>query len=79
MYLLDLFINFEKKVMIRSIPNPPMDKEDIARFRSQLEKHLRGNLSPEEQQQAEHRRERAKENVKRILANCGGKNPILGY
>ncbi|MBD5184933.1 MAG: hypothetical protein HDS97_08610 [Bacteroidales bacterium] len=56
-----------------------MDKEDIARFRSQLEKHLRGNLSAEEQQQAEHRRERAKENVKRILANCGGKNPILGY
>lgn len=30
--------------MIRSIPNPPMNREDVARFRRNLEKHLRGIL-----------------------------------
>ena len=30
--------------MIRSIPNPPMDREDVARFRHNLEQHLRGDL-----------------------------------
>lgn len=33
--------------MIRSIPNPPMDREDVARFRRDLEKHLRGDFSVE--------------------------------
>ena len=65
--------------MISSIPNPPMDREDVARFRSQLEKHLRGDFSSEERHQIHLRKERAKANVKRILSNCGGKNPILGY
>ena len=65
--------------MIRSVPNPPMDNEDIARFRANLAKHLQGDLSMEEKLKIAENRERAKNNVKRILSNCGGKNPILGY
>lgn len=65
--------------MIRSIPNPPMDREDVARFRRNLEKHLRGDFNAEERHLIEERKARAKANVKRIIANCGGKNPLLGY
>ena len=65
--------------MIRSIPNPPMDRDDVARFRCNLEKHLRGDFSVEERHQMEVRKARTKINAKRIIAHCGGKNPILGY
>lgn len=65
--------------MIRSIPNPPMDRDDVARFRRNLEKHLRGDFTVEERHQMEVRKARAEAITKRIIANCGGKNPILGY
>lgn len=65
--------------MIRSIPNPPMDRDDVVRFRENLQKHLRKEYSAEEEQQQGERRARSMANVKRILMNCGGKNPILGY
>lgn len=65
--------------MIRSIPNPPMDREDVDRFHRNLEKHLRGDFTEEERHQIEARRARAEEITKRIIANCGGNNPILGY
>ena len=65
--------------MIRSIPNPPMDREDVDRFRRNLEKHLRGDFSEKERHQMETCRARAEKITKRIIANCGGKNPILGY
>ena len=65
--------------MIRSIPNPPMDREDVARFRRNLEKHLRGDFTAEERHQIEIRKARAEAITKQIIANCGGKNPILGY
>lgn len=65
--------------MIRSIPNPPMGQEDITRFRRHLEKHLRGNFSAKEREVIASREARAKKNVQRIIANCGGKNPLLGY
>lgn len=64
--------------MIRSIPNPPMDREDVARFRHNLEKHLRGDFSVEERYHIEARQVRSEANAKRIIANCGGRNPILG-
>lgn len=67
------------EAMIRSIPNPPMDREDVARFRRNLEKHLRGNFSAEERHRIEERKARTEANVKRIIRNCGGKNPLLGY
>ena len=65
--------------MIRSIPNPPMDKNDVARFRLTLEKHLKGDFSAEEKHQMAEARKRAESNAKRIIDNCGGKNPLLGY
>ncbi|MDE5900119.1 MAG: hypothetical protein K2H33_02035 [Muribaculaceae bacterium] len=65
--------------MIRSIPNPPMGRDDVARFRRNLEKHLRDDFTDEERRQIEARKARAKANVSRIIANCGGKNPLLGY
>ena len=65
--------------MIRSIPNPPMDRDDVVRFRTNLEKHLRGGLNAEERRQVETRKARAEINARKIIANCGGKNPILGY
>ncbi|MBD5219929.1 MAG: hypothetical protein HDS72_06830 [Bacteroidales bacterium] len=65
--------------MIRSIPNPPMDRDDVARFRRELEKHLRGEYTPEERREFEQRKVRAEANAKRIIKNSGGKNPILGY
>lgn len=65
--------------MIHSIPNPPMDKEDISRFRSNLRKHLTGDFSDEEIRQMKKERTRENNISKQIIANCGGKNPILGY
>ncbi len=65
--------------MIRSIPNPPMDREDVDRFRRNLEKHLRGDFTEEERHQIEARRAQEEAITKRIIENCGGKNPILGY
>ena len=65
--------------MICSIPNPPMDKEDISRFRENLEKHLRGDFTLAERKQQEEKKERSRTNARRIIENCGGKNPILGH
>ena len=65
--------------MIRSIQNPPMDREDVARFRHNLEKHLRKDFTEEERHRIEKCQARTKANAKRIIENCGGKNPLLGY
>lgn len=65
--------------MIRSIQNPPMDREDVARFRHNLEKHLRKDFTEEERHRIEKRQARTKANAKRIIENCGGKNPLLEY
>lgn len=43
------------EAMIRSIPNPPMD---VARFRRNLEKRLRGDFSAEERHRIEERKAR---------------------
>lgn len=59
--------------MIRSIPNPPMDREDVARFHRNLEKHLRGDFSADERHRIEERKARTESITKRIIANCGGK------
>lgn len=53
-----------------------MDKEDVARFRSQLEKHLRGDN--EESSRSSERKIRSEANANQIISNCGGKNPLLG-
>lgn len=65
--------------MIRSIPDPPMNRDDVARFRRNLEKHLRGDFDAEERHRIAERKARAEANANRIIANCGGKNPLIGY
>ena len=65
--------------MIRSIPNPPMDRDDVARFRANIEKHLRGSQNEEQRHQVETRKAKAEAIAKKIIENCGGKKPILGY
>ena len=74
LYTNNLFVT-----MIRSIPNPPMDRDDVARFRGNLEKHLRRDFSADERHRIEERKARTEAITKSITANCGGKNPILGY
>lgn len=65
--------------MIRSVPNPPMGKDDVVAFRNKLEKHLRNDYSTDEKLALELKRARTEANAKRIITNCGGKNPILGH
>ncbi|MBD5352849.1 MAG: hypothetical protein HDR86_08510 [Bacteroides sp.] len=65
--------------MIRSIPNPPMERDDIERFHLNLEKHLRGPRNAKERQELESQRAETLANANKIIANCGGKNPLLGY
>ena len=65
--------------MIRSIPNPPMGTDDIIRFREIMDKAIHGNFSMQEREHIEQINARTRANAKRVLANCGGKNPILGY
>ena len=64
--------------MIRSIPNPPMGQDDISRFSRSMDKFLRGDYTAEERCQIELRNARAKINAKRIILNCGGRNPLIG-
>ena len=54
-----------------------MGRDDVARFRSNLEKYLRDDFDAEEKRQIEERRARTTANANRIIANCGGKNPLL--
>ena len=65
--------------MIRSIPNPPMDRDDVARFRCKLEKHLREDYNADERHHNAEPKARTEANANQIIANCGGKNPLLGY
>ena len=65
--------------MIRSVQDPPMGPEDIARFRRNLAKHLRDDYTPEERREREERKAFGKAVLNQIIANCGGKNPLLGY
>lgn len=65
--------------MIRSNPNPPMGHEDILLFRSNVEKHLSETFSEEEARMLKDRREKEARIAQQIIANCGGRNPILGY
>jgi len=56
-----------------------MDREDVVRFRQNLAKHLRGDFTEKERREMEERKAREEMITRRIIANCGGKNPLLGY
>lgn len=65
--------------MIRSIPNPPMDRDDVERFFENWKKHLRVDYGTEERHHANERKIRTKEIKKRITTNWDSKNLIIGY
>ncbi len=64
--------------MIRSIPNPPMEREDIERFHKNIETHLRGPRNAVEKKAFETQRAEMLANANKIIANSGGRNPLLG-
>lgn len=56
-----------------------MGRDDVARFRCNLEKHFQGDFNAEERHRIEERNARTQANANRIIENCGGRNPLLGY
>lgn len=56
-----------------------MEREDIERFRRNMEKHLRGPVNAQERCALEAQRAETLANANKIIANSGGKNPLLGY
>lgn len=50
--------------MVCSIPNPPMDRKDVLRFRKNLEKHLRNDFTMAEKKRQEEGKEKSKINAK---------------
>ncbi len=61
--------------MIPSNTNPQMTIEDIRRFRKEIARRMRGDLTEEERT----RWRQAQETYNTIIQNNGGKNPILGF
>lgn len=70
---------FLKTPMIHINPNPRMSKSEIMEFRSNLRKCISNDFTPEEKFIIKEQIKRINKVAKRILANNGGKNPILGY
>nr|DAV79131.1 MAG TPA: hypothetical protein [Caudoviricetes sp.] len=65
--------------MIHTNPNPKMKVAEVEDFRNNLIKCVSGKVTRQEKKQIEVRTQRMNSVAKRIIANNGGKNPILGY
>ena len=65
--------------MIRTNPNPPMTKMDVARFGVVMRKALTKDYSPRERKRIEERKAQMKLAGEIIRRNNGGKDPILGF
>lgn len=65
--------------MIRTIPNPRTNREDVLRFREMMRKCVKGDFTPTEKSKILDRKQEMKRVEKIIRRNNGGKNPILGY
>lgn len=65
--------------MIHTVPNPKMISHEVDSFRENLRKCVSGRLSMKERKAIEIRTQRINAVAKRIIANNGDKNPILGY
>lgn len=65
--------------MIHTVPNPKMTIHEVEKFRENLRKCVSGKLTYGEKKAIQIRSRRATAVAKRIIANNGGKNPILGY
>ena len=66
-------------IMIRTNPNPPMTKMDVARFGVVMRKALTKDYSPRERKRIEERKAQMKLASEIIRKNNGGKDPILGF
>ena len=65
--------------MIHANPNPEMTVAEVKAFRDNLRRYTLGNITHQEKQEIEARTRRMNNVAERIIANNGGKNPILGY
>ena len=65
--------------MIQANPNPEMTVAEVKAFRDNLRRYTLGNITRQEKQEIEARTRRMNNVAERIIANNGGKNPILGY
>lgn len=65
--------------MIHTVPNPKMTIHEVESFRENLRKCVSGRISIKERTTIQIRTRRMNAVAKRIIANNGGKNPILGY
>lgn len=65
--------------MIHTNPNPKMTVVEVENFHNNLRKCVSGKITYQEKKQIEVRTQRMNSVAKRIIANNGGKNPILGY
>ncbi len=65
--------------MIHANPNPEMTVAEVKAFRDNLRRYTLGNITRQEKQEIEARTRRMNNVAERIIANNGGKNPILGY
>lgn len=64
--------------MIR-INHPQTTQEDLSRFREVMRKCVEKDFTPEEKEWIRRRKIEMDRVSKAIIANNGGKNPILGY
>lgn len=55
-----------------------MGPEDVKRFRATVRRHLLGQYTEEERRQIDEYNARTEHLYQRILANNGGRNPLLG-
>ena len=65
--------------MIHANPNPEMTVAEVKALRDNLRRYTLGNITRQEKQEIEARTRRMNNVAERIIANNGGKNPILGY
>lgn len=65
--------------MIHANPNPEMTVAEVKAFRDNLRRYTLENITRQEKQEIEARTRRMNNVAERIIANNGGKNPILGY
>lgn len=65
--------------MIRTNPNPPMSKRDVARFAVVMRRALTNSYTPRQRQRIEAMKTEMKLISAIIRKNHGGKDPLLGY
>lgn len=65
--------------MIRTNPNPPMSKMDVARFAVVMRRALTNSYTPRQRKRIEETKVRVKLVGEIIRKNHGGKDPLLGY